>query len=115
MNNRYGYYYSPHRKIMIKSFSDYIETGDVKKTVGIPDYSYFSTTYNSFIWRDIYDYGFKDAEGDGIDYPFLNGTHYPYGNFIFRITPEGSNYRESDMRYYATLYGAAEPNIDGCE
>jgi hypothetical protein len=115
MNNRYGYYYSPHRKITIKSFSDYIETGDVKKTVGIPDYSYFSTTYNSFIWRDIYDYGFKDAEGDGIDYPFLNGTHYPYGNFIFRITPEGSTYKESDMRYYATLYGAAEPNIDGCE
>lgn len=115
ITNRYGYYYNPHRKITIKSFSDYIETGDVKKTVGIPDYSYFSTTYNSFIWRDIYDYGFKDAEGDGIDYPFLNGTHYPYGNFIFRITPEGSNYRESDMHYYATLYGATEPKIDGCE
>ena len=112
---RYGYYYRPHRKITLRVFSDYIETGNIKNTVDIPDYSYFSTTYNSFIWRDIYEYGFKDAEGDGVDYPFLNGTHYPYGNFIFRIIPEGSNYRESDMNYYANLYGAAEPKIDDCE
>jgi len=112
---RYGYFYQPHRKLTLRVFSDYIETGDIRNTVDIPDYSYFSTTYNSFIWRDIYEYGFKDAEGDGVDYPFLNGTHYPYGNFIFRIIPEGTNYRESDMNYYATLYGAAEPKNDGCE
>jgi hypothetical protein len=112
---RYGYYYQPHRKITLRIFSDYIETGEVKNTVDIPDYSYFSSTYNSFIWRDIYEYGFKDAEGDGVNYPFLNGTHYPYGNFIFRIIPEGTNYRENDMNYYATLYGAAEPKNDGCE
>jgi hypothetical protein len=112
---RYGYYYQPHRKLTLRVFSDYIETGDIRNTVDIPDYSYFSTTYNSFIWRDIYEYGFKDAEGNGVDYPFLNSTHYPYGNFIFRIIPEGTNYRENDMNYYATLYGAAEPKNDECE
>ena len=112
---RYGYYYQPHRKLTLRIFSDYIETGDIRNTVDIPDYSYFSSTYNSFIWRDIYEYGFKDAEGDGVDYPFLNGTHYPYGNFIFRIIPEGTTYKDSDRYYYATLYGAAEPKIDGCE
>jgi hypothetical protein len=112
---RYGYYYRPHRKLTLRVFSDYIETGDVRNTVDIPDYSYYSTTYNSFIWRDIYEYGFKDAELNGVDYPFLNGTHYPYGNFIFRIIPEGTNYKESDRHYYATLYGAAEPKNDGCE
>jgi hypothetical protein len=112
---RYGYYYRPHRKMTLRVFSDYIETGDVRNTVDIPDYSYFSTTYNSFIWRDIYEYGFKDAEGNGVNYPFLNGTHYPYGNFIFRIIPEGTTYKESDMHYYAILYGAAEPKNDDCE
>jgi hypothetical protein len=112
---RYGYYYQPHRKLTLRVFSDYIETGDIKNTADIPDYSYFSTTYNSFIWRDIYEYGFKDAELNGVDYPFLNGTHYPYGNFIFRIIPEGTNYKESDRLYYATLYGAAEPKNDACE
>jgi len=114
-NGRFGFYYRPHRKMTLRVFSDYIETGDVRNTVDIPDYSYFSTTYNSFIWRDIYEYGFKDAELNGVDYPFLNGTHYPYGNFIFRIIPEGTTYKENDMHYYATLYGAAEPKNDGCE
>lgn len=112
---RYGYYYRPHNKMTLRVFSDYIETGDIRNTVDIPDYSYFSTTYNSFIWRDIYEYGFKDAEGNGVNYPFLNGTHYPYGNFIFRIIPEGTTYKESDRYYYATLYGAAEPKNDECE
>jgi hypothetical protein len=112
---RYGYYYRPHNKMTLRVFSDYIETGDIRNTVDIPDYSYFSTTYNSFIWRDIYEYGFKDAEGNGVNYPFLNGTHYPYGNFIFRIIPEGTTYKESDRYYYATLYGAVEPKNDECE
>ena len=112
---RYGYYYRPHNKMTLRVFSDYIETGDIRNTVDIPDYSYFSTTYNSFIWRDIYEYGFKDAENNGVNYPFLNGTHYPYGNFIFRIIPEGTTYKESDRYYYATLYGAAEPKNDECE
>jgi len=81
----------------------------------VPDYSYFSTTYNALIWRDLYSYGFKDNSGNGVDHPFLNGKHYPYGNFIFRIIPEGTNYIESSLHNYATLYGAAQPKNDNCE
>jgi hypothetical protein len=113
--NQMGYYYKPHSKMKIRSFSDYIETGSINNMVGVPDYSYFSTTYNSFIWRDLYTYGFKDNSGNGVDYPFLNGKHYPYENFIFRIIPEGTNYIESSLNNYATLYGAAQPIKDDCE
>jgi hypothetical protein len=113
--NQFGYYYKPHNKITIRSFSDYIETGGVSNIDNVPDYAYFSTTYNSFIWRDIYNYGFKDRENNGVDYPFLNGKHYPYKNFIFRITPEGTNYIESNLNNYAALYGAAQPTRDDCE
>jgi hypothetical protein len=114
-NNQLGYYYKPHNKIKIRAFSDYIETGSVNNIDDVPDYSYFSTTYNSFIWRDIYTYGFKDVNKNGVDYPFLNGKHYPYENFIFRIIPEGTNYIESSLNNYATLYGAAQPTNDDCE
>jgi hypothetical protein len=114
-SNQLGYYYQPHNKIKIRDYSDYIETGSVKNMADVPDYSYFSTTYNSFIWRDLYTYGFKDNSGNGVDYPFLNGKHYPYANFIFRIIPEGTNYIESSLHNYATLYGAAEPTNDNCE
>lgn len=114
-NNTLGYYYKPNRLIKIRGFSDYIETASVTDIVNAPDYSYFSSTYNSLIWRDIYNYGFKDNDGNGVDFPFLNGTHYPYENYIFRIIPEGTNYIEKVLNNYAVLLGAAEPINDDCE
>ena len=114
-SNQLGYYYQPHNKMKIRSFSEYIELGDIKNVVDVPDYAYFSTTYNSFIWRDLYSYGFNGSDNSGVDYPFLNGTHYPYKNFIFRIIPEGTNYIESSLNNYAALYGAAQPINDDCE
>jgi hypothetical protein len=106
-SNYFGYYYQPHHSLTIKEYSDYIEEGDIQNVVGIPDYSYFSTTKNQFIWRDLYPYGFIDGAGIGVDYPFLNGVHYPYKNIIFRIIPEGTNYNEQTI--------IAQPLIDNCE
>jgi len=57
--------------------------------LGIPDYAYYSNLSNSFRWRDLYTYGFIDTSNIGVDYPFLNGKHYPYSNYIFRLYPEG--------------------------
>ena len=89
--NQPGYFYQPHRGVQIRSFSDYIEEGDSANVVGIPDYSYYSTTNALFRWRDLYPYGFIDTDGVGVDYPYLNDAHYPFLNSIFRITPEGYN------------------------
>jgi len=105
--NQMGYYYQPHNSLKIRDYSGYIEEGDKKNVAGIPDYSYFSVDGNKFIWRDLYPYGYIDPEGNGVNYPFLNGTHYPYDNFIFRIIPEGTNYIEQNI--------TQEPLIDGCE
>ena len=105
--NQKGYYYQPHHSLKIRDYSDYIEEGDKKNVAGIPDYSYFSVDSNSFIWRDLYPYGYIDPQGNGVNYPFFNGTHYPYDNFIFRIIPEGTNYIEQNI--------TQEPLIDGCE
>ena len=86
-----GYYYKPHNKFTLRVFSDYIEDGNLGEIANVPDYSYYSETNNSFIWRDLYEFGFIDSDGIGVDYPFMNGKHYPYENFIFRIIPEGTN------------------------
>lgn len=106
-SNQKGYYYQPHNSLKIRDYSGYIEEGDKKDVEGVPDYAYFSVDGNTFIWRDLYPYGYIDPEGNGVNYPFLNGTHYPYENFIFRIIPEGTNYIEQDT--------TQEPLIDGCE
>jgi hypothetical protein len=91
----------------LRVYSDYIENGTPGEIVGIPDYSYYSSTNNQFIWRDIYSYGFVDGRNLGVNYPFLNGTHYPFKNIIFRIIPEGTNYIEQTI--------IPDPLIDFCE
>ena len=105
--NPKGYYYQVHHPITIRAFSDYIEEASPNNTVGIPNYSYFSTTDNSFKWREVYPYGFVDAGGLGVNYPFLNGAHYPFSTYIFRLLPEGNEYIEQTI--------IQQPTVDPCE
>jgi hypothetical protein len=116
--NQPGYFYQPHRGIQIRAFSDYIEEGDSKNVIGIPDYAYYSTTNALFRWRDLYPYGFVDTDGIGVDYPYLNDAHYPFLNTIFRITPEAYNI-PSDYAQIGSVpintTTIAEPIADECE
>jgi hypothetical protein len=105
--NLFGYYYQPNHTLTIREYSDYIENGDPANVIDIPDYAHFSTTENSFIWRDIYSYGFIDNDKIGVDYPFLNGKHYPFKDYNFRIIPEGSNFVSEDI--------IQDPTFDDCE
>ena len=82
-----GYAYEPHHPIQIRVFSDYLEFGSAEKTENIPSYAWYSKYEQTFIWRDIYSYGFIDAEGLGVDYPFTNGAHYPFKEVLFLQKP----------------------------
>lgn len=107
ITNPEGYYYQPHHSLTIKVYSDYIEEGEINKTDLVPNYAYYSNFRKKLRWRDIYTYGFKDADGNGVDYPFLNNTHYPSTKIIFRVFPEG--YIKENINV------VAQPDIDGCE
>jgi hypothetical protein len=111
-NNSPGYYYEPHHAMTIRVFSDYIETGDVGEIEAIPSYSFYSSSDETFRWRDLYTYGFIDNLGRGVDYPFFNTSHYPFSEVVFRLIPEGVNYNNN-------LYGynnfSIKPLIDECE
>jgi len=108
-NNKFGYFYFPHYPLTIKVFSTYIETYVTDGIYNIPSYSFFSDLSNGFLWRDIYDYGFFDDLGRGVDYPFVNDAHYPYDNYVFRIIPEGSNIN------FPNITTIVEPTVDECE
>jgi hypothetical protein len=107
--NPLGFYYKPHLPIQIRAFSSYVEEGAAENTSNIPNYAVYNTSAESFVWRDIYEYGFIDNDGVGVDFPFLNGAHYPYKNSIFRLIPEGSTSVSS------TLNTVTQPTIDECE
>jgi hypothetical protein len=107
-NNQFGYYYNPYSKLNIRAYSEYIEEAERYLYDVIPDYSLYSESSLSFRWRDIYTYGFVDGKGVGVDYPFLNGAHYPYKNTIFRLIPEGSNAS-------SFINIIQSPTVDDCE
>ena len=107
--NAPGYYYMPHNEMTIRVFSDYIETGEANVVDQIPSWSFYSSADQQFRWRDLYTYGFIDNLGRGVNYPYLNTSHYPFADTIFRLIPEGTN---------QSLTGVNEPIkplIDKCE
>jgi hypothetical protein len=105
--NPNGFYYKPHTSIQIRTFSEYIEDGNIDSIDSAPNYSFYSQYQSKLLWRDIYTYGFISRNGVGVDYPFINGAHYPTKNIVFRVFPEGNVPQEINQ--------IADPIIDGCE
>ena len=86
-----GYCYKPHHEIVIRVFSNDLETGKKGEIDNVPSYAWFSENEQSFFWRDIYTYGFIDGDGRGVNYPFLNGFQYPFANILFNQYPLNRN------------------------
>ena len=106
-SNKYGYYYFPLNPITLRVYSDYVEEGNAQQVADIPTYSFYSNASNGFRWRDIYPYGFVDSAGLGVDYPFTNGSHYPFKTTIFRLFSEGTGIQDITI--------IPEPTTDECE
>jgi hypothetical protein len=109
--NSPGFYYKPHNHMTLRVFSDYIETANIGQIDNVPRWAFYSSTDQQFRWRDLYTYGFIDNLGRGVDYPFLNTSHYPYTQVVFRLIPEGINYNENLDGFDFSL----KPLIDECE
>lgn len=103
-----GYLYNPHHSIKIRVFSDYIESISDNITSQIPGYAWHSEYNNTWYWRDIYTYGFIDNDGLGVDYPFINGAHYPFSNLLFLQYPINRNINNQSI-------DINDPLIDNCE
>jgi hypothetical protein len=109
--NSPGFYYTPHNKMTLRVFSDYIETGNIEFIDQVPSFSYFSKSDQQFRWRDLYSFGFKDNLTRGVDYPFMNTAQYPFENVVFRLIPEGINFNSNLLGIDYPI----KPLIDGCE
>lgn len=108
-----GFYYFPHISMPIRVFSDYIETGEANGTGNIPNWAFYSGT--EFVWRDLYDIGFIDNTGNGVDYPFLNNSHYPFNYSVFRLLSEGYDVNNNVANNFSGNSLNQNITIDGCE
>ncbi len=86
--NEEGYYLEPFKRLEIMNFSNLIEYSNIREselTEGIPNYAEVYPN-GEIAWRDFLPIGFIEPDnGVGVDYPFVNGRHYFYGNYNFFI------------------------------
>jgi len=102
-----GYYYKPHNRIPIKKQSEAVTVH--KNFEFVDEYATFSMYEGLFRWREMLPIGFYESETNGVDYPFVNGAHYPYTNLVFDIKPI---IIDED---YRTLPILTRPTFDDCE
>jgi hypothetical protein len=86
INNKVGLYYQPHYKVKLRELSPYVETSITNEIYGLPQNAKYFENEGLWKWRDLYDHGYIDEDGNGTDFPFVNGQHYVKSdiNFYFR-------------------------------
>ena len=102
-----GYYYQPHHRVPIRKQSEAINVH--KNYEYVSEYSTFSMYEGLFRWREILPIGFYESETNGVDYPFVNGAHYPHTNVLFNIKPIIID------KDYTELPFLTLPTLDDCE
>jgi hypothetical protein len=87
-NNKMGLLYQPHYRVKLRQLSPYIETFNTNNILDLPDNARYFPDEKLWKWRDLYDHGFIDDDGNGTDYPFVNGQHYVKTDFNFYFINE---------------------------
>lgn len=87
-NNPSGLFYQAHYKIKLRELSPYIETSDTDDIMNLPENTIYDEFTSLWKWRDLYDHGYIDIDGFGVDFPFSNGQHYVKKDIIFLLRNE---------------------------
>jgi hypothetical protein len=88
INNPFGLYYQPHHRIKLRQLSPYIENSDTKDVYNIPENKIYDSQEKLWRYRDLYDHGYIDVDGNGTDFPFINGQHYVKMDINFYLRNE---------------------------
>jgi hypothetical protein len=107
-----GYIYKPHYDVPIRVFSNYIEYGDPQEVTDVPEWAEYWEPTKEWRWRDLWEIGFFD-EGNGVDYPFLNGKQYPKRIIKFYVQRQNRSLSDTTGNDGSDIID--ELIIDGCE
>lgn len=88
INNPVGLYYQTHYRYKLKQLSPYIETSNTNNVYNLPENTKYFPNEKLWKWRDLYDDGYIDPDGYGVNYPYLNDTHYIHKDINFYLRNE---------------------------
>jgi hypothetical protein len=88
VNNPTGLYYQPHYRIPLRQLSSYVESSQTNEIDNLPENAKYFSDDGTWRWRDLYDPGFIDIDGVGLDYPFINNIHYIKKDINFYLRNE---------------------------
>lgn len=99
--NTVGYYYQPHYRVKLRELSPYVENSklDAKQPntlINLPENAFYDENEKLWKWRDLYDHGFLDQDGNGTNFPFMNNMHYVIKNINFYLRNEKSYTNKND-------------------
>jgi len=86
--NKLGLFYQPHFKVKLRELSTYIDSTETDDIINLPENTKYFENEGIWKWRDLYDQGFIDSEGNGVNHPFINGIHYVKNNINFYLRNE---------------------------
>lgn len=86
--NPSGLYYQPHYRVKLRQLSPYIETANTNDIFNLPENCKYFENEGLWKWKDLYDPGFIDIDGIGVDYPFINNIHYVKNDINFYLKNE---------------------------
>lgn len=95
-NNPFGLFYQPHYRIKLRELSPYIEVSDTDDILNLPENAKYYESDGLWKWRDLYDQGFIDQDGNGVNHPFINNTHYVKNDINFYLRNEADFTNKSD-------------------
>lgn len=87
-SNLEGLYYQPYYRIKLKELSPYVETAKTNDIINLPENTLYFEKEGLWKWRDLYDHGYIDPDGYGVNHPFINGIHYVKNDINFYLRNE---------------------------
>jgi hypothetical protein len=88
-NNPIGLYYQPHYRFKLRELSPYVESSGKNAIIdNLPENAIYFPDEKVWRWRDLYDDGYIDPDGNGTDYPYLNDIHYIHKDINFYLRNE---------------------------
>lgn len=95
-SNLEGLYYQPYYRIKLKELSPYVETAKTNDIINLPENTLYFEKEGLWKWRDLYDHGYIDPDGYGVNHPFINGIHYVKNDINFYLRNERFFQNKSD-------------------